>query len=62
MELLCRRLVLLRPPSIQQYPKIFLPLTRNAITQAKQLNTKDEDYPTNLGSHIYKLVEKLLKE
>lgn len=43
-------------------PNIFLPLTRNAITQAKQLNAKDEDYPTNLGSHIYKLVEKLLKE
>lgn len=43
-------------------PNIFLPLTKNAITQARELDSKGEDYPTNLGSHIYKLVEKLLKE
>lgn len=41
--------------------KIFLPLTIDAIKRAKQLNINDEDYPLEIGTHIYKLVEKLLK-
>ncbi len=43
-------------------PNIFLPRIQYAVNQAKSVDTKDEDYPINLGSHIYKLVEKLLKK
>ncbi|MFT5213584.1 MAG: hypothetical protein ACI9JT_001948 [Polaribacter sp.] len=43
-------------------PEIFLPLTKIAIERAKNLDNKNEPYPKKLGSHIYKLVEKLLKE
>ncbi len=43
-------------------PNIFLPKTRIAINQAKELDIANEDYPTSLGSHVYKLAEKLLKE
>jgi len=43
-------------------PNIFLPKTRIAINQAKKLDIANEDYPTSLGSHVYKLAEKLLKE
>jgi hypothetical protein len=41
-------------------PNIFLPKTQLAIDRAKKLDDKKEDYPSGLGSHIYKLVEKLL--
>lgn len=41
-------------------PKIFLPLTLTAIERAKALNTSDEEYPLDIGTHLYKLVEKLL--
>ncbi|PCH69299.1 MAG: hypothetical protein COC06_07795 [Bacteroidales bacterium] len=43
-------------------PNVFLPKTTTAITRAKVLNVNNEDYPTGLGSHVYKLVEKLLIE
>ncbi len=40
-------------------PMIFLPLTQVAIDRAKALDNGVEEYPINLGTHIYKLVEKL---
>ncbi|RIH64318.1 RloB domain-containing protein [Mariniphaga sediminis] len=43
-------------------PKIFLPKIKIAIERAKALNSDDEDYPKYIGSHIYKLAEKLIKE
>lgn len=43
-------------------PNTFLPLTKTAIERAKNLNNTNEPYPKTLGSHIYKLIEKLLKE
>lgn len=42
-------------------PKIFLPVTKTAIKRAKKLDANKDDYPKNLGSHIYKLIEKLIK-
>jgi len=42
-------------------PTVFLPKTRIAINRAKKLDVDNEDYPTSLGSHVYKLVEKILK-
>ncbi|MCB0538069.1 MAG: RloB domain-containing protein [Lewinellaceae bacterium] len=43
-------------------PDTFLPLTKTAIERAKIIDDVNEPYPKNLGSHIYKLIEKLLKE
>lgn len=43
-------------------PGIFLPLTKTAIERAKDLDNTNEPYPKKLGTHIYKLIEKLLKE
>lgn len=42
-------------------PKIFLPRLDIAIQRAKKLDYNKEDYPTSLGSHVYKLIEKLKK-
>lgn len=42
-------------------PEIFLPLTKTAIERAKKLDITNDPYPKTLGSHIYKLIEKLLK-
>lgn len=42
-------------------PETYLPHTRIAIERAKNRNENNEAYPKNLGSHIYKLIEKLLK-
>ncbi|MGB0432308.1 MAG: RloB family protein [Bacteroidia bacterium] len=42
-------------------PAIFLPNVYAAIARAKALDI-GETYPTQLGSHVYKLVEKLVKE
>lgn len=42
-------------------PELFLPTVDFAIEQAKQLDTKDEEYPKSLGSHVYKVVMKLKK-
>jgi hypothetical protein len=43
-------------------PETFLPLTKTAIKRAKDIDIVTEPYPKNLGTHIYKLIEKLLKE
>lgn len=40
--------------------KIYIPLTSIAIERAKALDHLAEDYPKNLGSHLYKLIEKLI--
>lgn len=42
-------------------PELFIPQLKIAIDQAKRLNAKNEDFPTSLGSHVYKIVEKLIK-
>jgi RloB-like protein len=41
-------------------PKIFLPKIKDAIQIAKKLDMASEDFPRSLGSHVYKLVEKLV--
>jgi hypothetical protein len=43
-------------------PRIFLPLTKIAIDRAKDLDIENQDYPKQLGTHIYKLIEKLIVE
>jgi hypothetical protein len=40
---------------------LFFPLTQTAIERAKKLDNKAEEYPSGLGSHLYKLVEKLIE-
>ena len=42
-------------------PKVFLPLTMTAIIRAKALDNLQEAYPTQIGTHLYKLIEKLIK-
>jgi len=39
----------------------FIPTIDAAIFRAKELDQSKEDFPTTLGSHIYKLMEKLIK-
>lgn len=41
-------------------PDIYLPLTETAIERAKALDNLADDYPKYLGTHLYKLVEKLI--
>ena len=41
-------------------PKRFFPYIDIAIVRAKGLDNPDEDFPTQLGSHVYKLVEKII--
>jgi len=41
-------------------PGIYLPLTEIAIKRAKAIDTPNELYPKYLGTHVYKLVEKLM--
>lgn len=43
-------------------PRIFLPLTNTAISRAKELDGENQDYPKQLGTHIYKLIEKLMTD
>lgn len=43
-------------------PDVFLPQIKIAIARAKKMNVDSQDYPANLGSDIYKLIEKLLIE
>ena len=40
----------------------FLPHIDSAVLRAKTLDQPQEDYPTRLGSHIYKLIEKIKKD
>jgi len=42
-------------------PERFFPHIKLAIKQGKELNSANEDFPTNLGSHVYKIVERLIK-
>jgi hypothetical protein len=42
--------------------KVFLPLTKIAIERAKSLDNLTEDYPKSIGTHLYKLIEKLIDE
>jgi RloB-like protein len=42
-------------------PNRFLTHIRLAIQRAKLLDVNNEDYPTHLGSHVYKLAEKILR-
>lgn len=39
----------------------FLPKIDTAVLRAKNLDQPLEEYPTKLGTHIYKLIEKLKK-
>ena len=41
-------------------PDIYLPLTKAAIERAKSSENANEDYPKNIGTHIYKLIEKII--
>lgn len=43
-------------------PAVFFPLIKTAVNRAKELDGENEDYPKQLGTHIYKLVEKLMPE
>lgn len=40
----------------------FLPNIDTAVSRAKNLDQPQEEYPTKLGSHIYKLIEKIKKD
>lgn len=40
----------------------FLPNIDLAVSRAKNLDQEQEEYPTKLGSHIYKLIEKIKKD
>lgn len=42
-------------------PNIYLPLTKTAIERAKSIDNLEEDYPKSIGTHLYKLVEKLIE-
>jgi hypothetical protein len=41
-------------------PNIYLPLTKTAIQRAKSIDNLEEDYPKSIGTHLYKLIEKLI--
>jgi hypothetical protein len=41
-------------------PNIYLPLTKTAIERAKLNDILEEDYPKSIGTHLYKLIEKLI--
>lgn len=41
-------------------PDIYLPLTKTAIERAKSIDNLKEDYPKSIGTHLYKLIEKLI--
>ena len=41
-------------------PNIYLPLTKTAIERAKANDILEQDYPKSIGTHIYKLIEKLI--
>jgi hypothetical protein len=42
-------------------PERFFPYIKLAIKQGEELNSTNEDFPTNLGSHVYKIIERLIK-
>lgn len=42
-------------------PERFLPHIKTAIKQGQELDGNNEDFPEGLGSHVYKLMKKLVK-
>ncbi|MBP6755804.1 MAG: RloB domain-containing protein [Bacteroidia bacterium] len=42
-------------------PSRFLPTINNAIKQAKALDNPSEDFPTSIGSHVYRIAEIVIK-
>lgn len=42
-------------------PSRFLPHIRTAVERAKMLDLKAEEFPSDIGSHVYKIAEKILK-
>jgi len=42
-------------------PRLFLPKVYDAIVNAKRIASTEEDYPSRIGTDVYKLVEKLIK-
>lgn len=43
-------------------PDLFLPNLKQATSRAKELAVDDEGYPKGLGSHIFKIIEKINNE
>lgn len=43
-------------------PNYFLPNIENALQRAKDLDKSQKEYPTQLGSHVYKLIERIKKK
>lgn len=41
-------------------PEIYLPLTKSAIERAKSSDNTNDDYPKFIGTHLYKLIEKII--
>ncbi|HEY8780269.1 MAG TPA: RloB family protein [Mucilaginibacter sp.] len=41
-------------------PERFLPYINDAISRAEDLDDKSEDYPSKLGTHVYKVAKKIL--
>jgi hypothetical protein len=42
-------------------PEFFLPKVYDAIINARSIANAEEDYPSKIGTDVYKLVEKLIK-
>jgi hypothetical protein len=42
-------------------PERFIPHIETAIERARILDSSNENFPTGLGSHVYKLVEKIIR-
>jgi len=42
-------------------PERFFPHIKQAVKQAKELDSENEDFPTTLGSHVYKIIEQIIK-
>lgn len=42
-------------------PSRFLPTIDDAIRQAKALDNLSEDFPSSIGSHVYKIAENVIK-
>jgi len=43
-------------------PTVFMPLIYDAIRNAKSISIPTDRYPKGLGSYVYKLVERVIKE
>lgn len=46
--------------NLKPNPGVFMPLVYVAIANAKAIDAEGESYPRGLGTHVYKLVEKLI--